>query len=95
MMLILLVDAFNPLAIDELMCRNILSVGWDGKLFDCEFNQMSKLDTESDCPSTIHDSKCEKPSHHQITLGQHCVGYTAGAQSGCQGAIEQDGLDNG
>ncbi|MCL4129245.1 UNVERIFIED_CONTAM: hypothetical protein GTU68_032719 [Idotea baltica] len=82
-----LVDAFNPGAIQGLMCRNTLSVGWDGKLFDCDFNQMLELDTQSSCPSTIQEFDYGKLAHREIILGQHCFGCTAGAGSGCQGAI--------
>ena len=83
-----LVDAFNPAAIEGLMCRSTLSVGYDGKLFDCDFNQMLELDTEPSSPSNILDFDFEKLVHREIILGQHCFGCTAGAGSGCQGAIE-------
>jgi radical SAM/Cys-rich protein len=82
-----LVDAFNPGAIAGLMCRNTVSVGWDGQLFDCDFNQMLELNVESKCPATIHDFDAERLSTRTIVTGQHCFGCTAGAGSGCQGAI--------
>lgn len=82
-----LVNAFNPAAIKGLMCRNTLSVGWDGKLFDCDFNQMLELDTAPSCPSSIHDFDYGKLAQRKIIIGQHCFGCTAGAGSGCQGAI--------
>ncbi len=82
-----LIEAFNPGAIDGLMCRNTLSVGWDGKLFDCDFNQMLELDLESRCPQSIHDFNYEQLADRQVILGQHCFGCTAGAGSGCQGSI--------
>lgn len=82
-----LVDAFNPGAIDGLMCRNTLSVGWDGQLFDCDFNQMLDLNVESTCPQSIHKFDYRALSARKIVLGQHCFGCTAGAGSGCQGAI--------
>ena len=82
-----LVDAFNPGAIDGLMCRNTLSVGWDGKLFDCDFNQMLELNVEPSCSQSIHDFDYTQLANRRIILGQHCFGCTAGAGSGCQGSI--------
>ena len=82
-----LIGAFNPGAIEGLMCRNTLSVGWDGQLFDCDFNQMLELNLTSSLPQTIHDFDDESLSKRAIIVGQHCFGCTAGSGSGCQGAI--------
>jgi radical SAM/Cys-rich protein len=82
-----LIEAFNPGTIQGLMCRNTLSVGWDGRLFDCDFNQMLELDTAPSCPSNIHEFDFEKLTQREIMPGQHCFGCTAGTGSGCQGAI--------
>ena len=82
-----LMDAFNPAAIDGLMCRNTLSVGWDGQLFDCDFNQMLELNVNTSKPMTIRDFDYDALSKREIVLGQHCFGCTAGCGSGCQGAI--------
>lgn len=82
-----LVEAFNPGAIDGLMCRNTLSVGWDGQLFDCDFNQMLELNVEPLYSSSIHSFDFDALSKREIILGQHCFGCTAGCGSGCQGAI--------
>ena len=82
-----LIEAFNPAAIKGLMCRNTISVGWDGQLYDCDFNQMLDLQVKADCPSSIHDFVYESFSNREIIIGQHCFGCTAGAGSGCQGAI--------
>jgi radical SAM/Cys-rich protein len=82
-----LIDAFNPAAIDGLMCRNTLSVGWDGQLFDCDFNQMLELEMASNCPVNIVDFNYDILASRLVSLGQHCFGCTAGAGSGCQGAI--------
>lgn len=84
-----LIDAFNPASIEGLMCRSTLSVGWDGKLFDCDFNQMLELNTTPSCPDSIHDFDYERLANREIVLGQHCFGCTAGAGSGCQGAISK------
>ncbi len=82
-----LVDAFNPAAIRGLMCRSTLSVGWDGRLFDCDFNQMLNLEVTDGCPGNIHDFQYKPLAQCAIVIGQHCFGCTAGAGSGCQGAI--------
>ncbi len=82
-----LIDAFNPAAIEGLMCRNTISVGWDGQLYDCDFNQMLDLNVASGCPGSIHDFRYESFSNREIVSGQHCFGCTAGSGSGCQGAI--------
>jgi radical SAM/Cys-rich protein len=82
-----LVEAFNPGAIEGLMCRNTLSVGWDGQLFDCDFNQMLELNLGLGCPNSIHEFDYEALTKREIILGQHCFGCTAGCGSGCQGAI--------
>lgn len=80
-----LTQAFNPATIHGLMCRNTLSVGWDGKLYDCDFNQM--LDMQVGTSSqTIHDFDFESLSKRKIGVGQHCFGCTAGAGSSCQGS---------
>ena len=81
-----LVSAFNPAAVEGLMCRTTLSVGWDGRLFDCDFNQM--LDLEVSDRSTGHISTFDVAalSAREIVVGPHCFGCTAGAGSSCGGA---------
>jgi radical SAM/Cys-rich protein len=81
-----LVTAFNPAAVDGLMCRSTLSVGWDGRLYDCDFNQMLDLGTAADAPQTIFDADLPALASRRIVLGQHCFGCTAGAGSSCGGA---------
>jgi len=83
-----LVDAFNPATIDGLMCRNTLSVNWKGELFDCDFNQ--QLEMESDFgpgPMTVANFDVDRWEAHRIRTERHCYGCTAGAGSGCGGAI--------
>ena len=84
-----LIDAFNPAAIDGLMCRNTISVGWDGKLYDCDFNQMLEMQLldSAEIPLDIHRWAELQQVGRKIQIGQHCFGCTAGAGSGCQGAI--------
>jgi radical SAM/Cys-rich protein len=85
----LLVSAFNPGTIAGLMCRNTLSISWDGRLFDCDFNQMLELELQQ--PSTprphIRDFDPAQFAKRHIVTGRHCFGCTAGAGSSCSGAI--------
>jgi radical SAM/Cys-rich protein len=80
-----LVSAFNPAAIDGLMCRYTLSVGWDGRLYDCDFNQMIDLDVATGVPQTIFDAELSALGGRPIAIGQHCFGCTAGSGSSCGG----------
>jgi radical SAM/Cys-rich protein len=80
-----LVTAFNPAAVEGLMCRYTLSVGWDGRLYDCDFNQMIDLTTAPDAPQTIFDANVSTLSTRRIVIGPHCFGCTAGAGSSCGG----------
>jgi len=82
-----LVNAFNPAAAKGVMCRNTLSVSWDGKLYDCDFNQMLELQLDARSPGHIKDFDLEQLQNRNIMLGQHCYGCTAGAGSSCQGAL--------
>ena len=83
-----LVEAFNPGTIMGLMCRNTISVSWDGYMYDCDFNQM--LDLRVAAPKSQHISNFdfEVLKDRNIVLNQHCYGCTAGAGSSCGGEIE-------
>jgi len=85
----LLVNSFNPATISGLMCRNTISIAWDGRLFDCDFNQMLELEIQNDRSqySHIRDFNPTLLSQRQITTGRHCFGCTAGQGSSCSGAI--------
>lgn len=81
-----LVTAFNPHAAAQVMCRNTLSVGWDGYLYDCDFNQM--LDMKVDARGQhISEFDAAALGARTIRVGRHCYGCTAGAGSSCGGAI--------
>ncbi len=80
-----LVNAFNPATISGLMCRNTLSVGWDGQLYDCDFNQMLEMPIVA-C-NHIRDFDPVVLSQREIQTDRHCFGCTAGSGSGCGGAI--------
>jgi radical SAM/Cys-rich protein len=81
-----LVTAFNPAAAAGVMCRNTLSVGWDGTLYDCDFNQMLGLPVQPGVPRTIFDFDADALARREVVLGPHCFGCTAGAGSSCGGA---------
>ena len=84
-----LVTAFNPAAAAGVMCRNTLSVGWDGALYDCDFNQMLELKVNPRVPRTVFDFDLEALARREIVLGPHCFGCTAGAGSSCGGATAE------
>lgn len=81
-----LVEAYNPAAVKNVMCRNTLSVSWDGFLYDCDFNQMLELKVAS---KVQHISEYNEDilQNRNIIISQHCYGCTAGAGSSCQGAV--------
>lgn len=80
-----LVTAYNPVAAAAVMCRNTLSVGWDGRLYDCDFNQMLELPVGR-APRHIRDFDQAALARRDIVIGRHCFGCTAGAGSSCGGA---------
>ena len=79
-------NAYNPVAAANVMCRNTISIGWDGAIYDCDFNQMLDLKVAS---STKHISQfhIEELQNRNIVVNQHCFGCTAGAGSSCGGTI--------
>ncbi|MGE0132599.1 MAG: arsenosugar biosynthesis radical SAM (seleno)protein ArsS [Blastocatellales bacterium] len=78
-----LINAFNPAAAQGVMCRSLVSVGHDGRLYDCDFNQMLDLSLPG---QTLHDFDLDKLLGRKIIFDQHCYGCTAGAGSSCGGA---------
>jgi radical SAM/Cys-rich protein len=85
----LLVNSFNPATLDGLMCRNTLSIGWDGAIYDCDFNQMLELPSVGSGSSmNIRDLDVQALAGRRIVTGRHCFGCTAGAGSSCGGALE-------
>lgn len=85
----LLEDNFNPLVLDALMCRSFLSVGFDGKLYDCDFNLALGLALEDKDARflAIDNLNPEELENKEITVGEHCLSCTAGSGSSCQGAL--------
>jgi len=87
----LLVNHFNPATVPEVMCRSLLSVGWDGRLYDCDFNQMLEIEigaAHATGARTIWDvTSLDALSGRRIATGSHCFGCTAGAGSSCGGTL--------
>jgi radical SAM/Cys-rich protein len=83
-----LVTAFNSLSVANLMCRSLVSVGWDGMLYDCDFNQMLGLPVNHGAPDHVKNFDMEQLKSRQIVVGNHCFSCTAGAGSSCRGALE-------
>lgn len=79
-----LITSFNPVAAAQVMCRNTLSIGWDGYMYDCDFNQMLDLKLISQS-AHIRDFNKQELMQRNIVIGQHCFGCTAGAGSSCGG----------
>ncbi len=83
----LLVKSFNEATVEDLMCRSLISVGWDGRLSDCDFNQMLDLPLQSYSPQWIKDFNIATLEQRPIVVGSHCFGCAAGAGSSCGGAL--------
>jgi radical SAM/Cys-rich protein len=81
-----LVSSFNPAAARGVMCKNTVSVAWDGTLHDCDFNQMLDLPLNAPAPRHIRDFDLELLERRTIRVDRHCFGCTAGAGSSCGGA---------
>lgn len=79
--------AFNIQTVSSLMCRTTLSVGWDGRLYDCDFNQMLDLTVNSGAPLHIKDFDYHRLAEREVVVRSHCFACTAGAGSSCQGAL--------
>ncbi len=78
---------FNPATVPDLMCRSMVSIGYRGQIFDCDFNQMLEIPL-GDRPTTIWDiDTVDDVSERHIATGEHCFGCTAGAGSSCGGAL--------
>ncbi|MDZ4861925.1 MAG: arsenosugar biosynthesis radical SAM protein ArsS [Gemmatimonadota bacterium] len=83
----LLIDNFNPQATQGVMCRSLVSVGWDGVLYDCDFNQMLELDIGRQRRTIWDVDTLAEIQNLPIATAEHCYGCTAGAGSSCGGAV--------
>jgi radical SAM/Cys-rich protein len=89
----LLVKTFNPATVEGLMCRTLLSVSWDGTLYDCDFNQMLNMPINHGLPQHIRDFDAYVLASREIRTGSHCFGCTAGSGSSCTGAVSETSYD--
>jgi radical SAM/Cys-rich protein len=83
----LLKNSFNPLTIDNLMCRHQVSIGWDGKFYDCDFNLALGLTINNGMSNNIFNNNFTALKQRYIVTGEHCFGCTAGAGSSCEGVL--------
>jgi len=81
-----LIEAYNPTAVENVMCTNTISISWDGWLYDCDFNQMLDLKVASKVQH-ISNYNEDLLNDREIIISQHCYGCTAGAGSSCQGTV--------
>ncbi len=83
----LLRKSFNPHTVKGLMCCHQLSVGWDGTLYDCDFNLALGLPVNHGAPDHIRSFKPKELGTRRVVTGEHCFACTAGAGSSCGGAL--------
>ena len=83
----LLDEKFNPQTVDGVMCRTMVSVGWDGTLYDCDFNQMLEMPINHSLPQHLRDFDAFLLGRREIRTGSHCLGCTAGSGSSCGGPL--------
>lgn len=82
-----LVNAYNPTTVQHLMCRNTISISWDGFMYDCDFNQMLELPLSTGKSRHLRDFNADILSDRAIVVKQHCYGCTAGSGSSCGGVV--------
>lgn len=80
-------EAFNSCVVDSLMCRNLVSIDWDGTLYDCDFNQMLSLPVITGAIRTMNEFDLSILAKRKIATGNHCYACTAGSGSSCGGAL--------
>ena len=83
----LLLKSFNPAAAQAVMCRSYISVGWDGTLYDCDFNQMLDMPVDHGAPNTLSGLLVSGDLGRRVRTARHCFGCTAGSGSSCAGAV--------
>jgi radical SAM/Cys-rich protein len=83
----LLLKSFNPAAAEAVMCRSYISVGWDGTLYDCDFNQMLEMPVDHGAPNNLSALLASGDLGRRVRTARHCFGCTAGSGSSCAGAV--------
>ncbi len=86
----LLANSFNPATVEGLMCRNTLSIGYQGEVFDCDFNQMLGMQLRNGKPLYLWDLTPDQLEGNSIQTGIHCLACTAGSGSSCGGALAEN-----
>ena len=86
----LLTESFNPDTVPGLMCRRQISIGWDGTLYDCDFNLALNMVMNHGAPDHIDKWDLENVAGRRIVTGMHCFGCTAGSGSSCAGALSTE-----
>jgi radical SAM/Cys-rich protein len=82
-----LIDSLNPFTVEGVMCRSMISVDWEGYLYDCDFNQMLAMKLSAELPQYISEFDMAILESRAIQTGRRCFVCTAGSGSGCQGAV--------
>ena len=85
----LLSNSFNPSTVDGLMCRSTINIGYEGEVFDCDFNQMLRMQQRNGNPLYLWDVTPQSMASQAILTANHCFGCTAGAGSSCTGTLEK------
>jgi hypothetical protein len=85
----LLENNFNAATLDQVMCRNLISIGWDGSVYDCDFNQMLDLPLMDAANERLNISSLtlDQVANRPIIVADHCYACTAGSGSSCGGAL--------
>jgi hypothetical protein len=80
---------FNAATLDQVMCRNLISIGWEGWVYDCDFNQMLDLPMTDTAGRRLNISSLalDQVANRPIIVGNHCYACTAGSGSSCGGAL--------
>ena len=84
----LLVENFNPCTVGSLMCRYLVSVDWQGNVYDCDFNQMLDLPLAGEKRQKLWEIDIDSLQEMPVAVDTHCFGCTAGAGSSCGGALD-------
>lgn len=82
-----LAEEFNPATVEDLMCRHQVTVGWDGTLYDCDFNLALDRPVDAEVPGHVSSFSPQELASRRVVTGRHCFGCTAGAGSSCSGAL--------
>lgn len=85
----MLIQSFNPATVEGLMCRHQVNIGWDGRLYDCDFNQALGLPVNHGAPDHLDAFDLKQMVKRQVVTGKHCFACTAGSGSSCGGALTE------